>query len=238
LKPRWRHVLLVLTSIVLAACGIEIRAQDVALQNATATCDPATRSGRVLGDRTDPAIDFNGDIATVASSDGTTYKGDLHPLFSGGAESVEVSFSGDVTSASGKQQHISGSARCETPAAARLPVGGSADFTFGGIRNSTCPAGSIPLGFAVAYKIGGGAGGLGSLSVRGIPGLAPNLEVTTAAGRTLRLEGQVGSLFEVIDVTLDSVVAPRSGTGSLSYSTSIGGQPCRADYKASLSVKP
>jgi hypothetical protein len=237
-KPRWRHLLLVVVSIIPVACGIEIRAQDVALQNATATCDPATRSGRVLGDRADPAIDFDGDSAAVASRDGTTYKGDFHPLFSGGAESVEVSFSGDVTSASGKQQHITGSVRCETPAAARLPVGGSADFTFGGIRNSTCPAGSIPLGFAAAYRIDAGAAGLGSLTARGVPGSAPDLAVTAAAGRALHLEGQVGSLTEAIEVTLDSVVVPRTGTGSLKYATSIGGQLCSADYRASLSVKP
>jgi hypothetical protein len=228
---------LVLTSILLAACGIEIRAQNVVLQGATATCDPSTRSGRVLGDRADPAIDFQGSSATVASGDGTTYKGDLHPLFSGGAESATVSFSGDVTSPSGTQQHITGSVPCQRPAAARLPGGGSADFTFGGMRNSTCPAGSIPLGFAAAYKIDDHAGGPGSLIARGVPRAAPDLDVATA-GRALHLEGRFGSLSEIIDVTVDSVVAPKSGTGSLKYATSVGGQPCAADYKASLSIRP
>lgn len=228
---------MVLTGILLSACGIEIRAQNVVLQDATATCDPATSSGRVLGDRADPAIDFQGSSAIVASSDGTTYKGDLHPLFSGSADSATVSFSGDVTSPSGKQQHITGAVQCQTPAAARLPGGGSADFTFGGMRNNTCPAGSIPLGFAAAYKIHDVADGHGSLTARGVPRSAPDLAVT-ASGRTLHLEGQFGRLSETIDVTVDSVVAPKSGTGSLKYATSIGGQPCGANFKASLSIRP
>src|ERR1700738_5318497 len=124
---------LAMTGILLVGCGIGIGAQNVSLRNATATCDPATSSGRVLGDHTDPAIDFQGSSATVSSSDGTTYRGDLHPLFSGSAESAQVGFSGDVTSASGKQQHVSGSVPCQRPDAARLPVGGAIDFTFGGM---------------------------------------------------------------------------------------------------------
>jgi hypothetical protein len=231
------YLLLVAAWVVLGACGVEIRAQDVHLQNATATCDSATKSGRVLGDRTDPAIDFQGSAATVSSSDGTTYKGDLHPLFSGSAESEEVRFSGDVSSASGKQQHITGSVPCQTPAAARLPSGGSADFTFGGMRNSTCPVGSIPLGFATGYRIDDSTGSQGSLRARDVAGSAPNLAVT-AAGRALHLEGRVGAVSETIEVTVDSVVVPRTGTGSLKYATTIGGQPCSADYKASLSIRP
>ena len=65
----------------------------------------------------------------------------------------------------------------------------------------------------------------------------PDLAVTTA-GRALHLEGRFGSLSEIIDVTVDSVVAPKSGTGSLKYATSVAGQPCAADYKASLSIRP
>jgi hypothetical protein len=235
-RPR-SCVLPIMTAILLGACGVEVHVQSVVLHDATATCDPATRSGRVLGDRADPAIDFHGGSATVAGSDGNTYKGDLHPLFSGSAESIEVSFSGDVTTALGKQQHITGTVRCQTPASTRLPAGGIADFTFGGMRDSTCPVGSIPLGFAAGYKIADTTGDYGNLKPRGAPGSAPSLTVT-AAGRALHLLGQVGDVSETIDVTVDSVVAPRNGTGSLSYATSVGGKPCGAVYKASLSVKP
>jgi len=209
-------LLIILTGILLSGCGVQTSAQNVALQTATATCDPATTSGRVLGDRTDPAIDFQGSVATVSGSDGTVYRGDLHPLFSGSGDSAEVSFSGDVTSPSGRQQHVTGSVHCQTPAAAGLPVGGSADFTFGGMRNSTCPAGSIPLGFAAGYKVAESAGGHDRLSARGVAGSVPSL-VVTAAGRRLHIEGRAGSLR---------------------YSTSVGGQTCAADYKALLAIKP
>ena len=237
MRRRSTHVLLLIAGVLLAACGVETHPQVVVLQDATATCDPATRSGRVLGDRADPAIDFHGGSATVVGSDGNTYKGDLHPLFSGSAKSVEVSFSGDVTTALGKQQHITGTVRCQTPASTRLPAGGTADFTFGGMRDSTCPPGSIPLGFAAGYTIADTAGDYGNLKPRGAPGSAPGLTVT-AAGRALHLLGQVGDVSETIDVTVDSVVAPRNGTGSLSYATSVEGKPCGAVYKASLSVRP
>lgn len=231
------YLVMAALGIMVPACAIGIQVQDVVLNSASATCDSALRSGRVLGDRTDPAIDFEGGTATVTSSDGTTYKGDLHPFFSGSAENSIVSFSGDVTSPTGKQQHITGSIPCQTPVAARLPVGGSADFAFGGMRNSTCPAGSIPLGFATGYRIAAAPGGRQSLTARGVPQSAPNLAVT-GAGRTLRLDGQFHSIVESIDVTVDSVVVPRSGSGTLKYATVVSGQPCGADYQASLSVKP
>src|ERR1700730_16249329 len=117
------YVVMAALGIMVPACAIGIQVQDVVLSNASATCDSATRSGRVLGDRIDPAIDFEGGAATVTSSDGTTYKGDLHPLFGGGAENSSVSFSGDVTSPTGKQQHITGSVPFQTPVSPRLPVG-------------------------------------------------------------------------------------------------------------------